>query len=528
VSLEDCSATLHVVYLSLDRFFQWLSASLQSFKSPTPFDIHSSCSAQSDSLEDAAAVAPGRNSPVDPPLYGWCSDRVFEDGRIHSWVTAAAIEFLVEFRRLAQERINSQLRANFLSYHPEELKTLTDVDPTDLANLANVGPTTPDNAADDVLGENAPVILQLLHLLRDHKLLELKEGPWLPTAPQQPKISLWSSIFYGPPGTSKTFLANAIAGELKWPLISLSPSDFLTKGATNIEARASEIFTALSSGSRLVYFFDEIDELIRDRRRAEVEQTNAFSFLTPSFLTKLQDFRKDAKDNEFIFILATNYYDRIDSAAKRSGRIDRNFLIVYPDCESRASLLLQHLMSGKGDAEAKLGAMRRYLQPIQQELDQKYHQHENDRPRSTAAVGSRLKCWSVADLCATFIGSLSHQKIQEFLKLRFPKPFDETPDRKKLLLDLFEMSEGKSSQFKPEMDLTHYSLRLEARSEIMAVARVYPRYRFPPYLTQAEQHPQHLVRKQIEGLRSQLSEKRNTSLYDELVAGVTVLGFEDH
>jgi hypothetical protein len=304
-SLEAVTEGFQPIFAALDRFFEWLSSSIQSFPVPP-------------------ALNPRRS---EPHLYGWCSDRLYEPGRIHSWATAAAIEFLVEFRQLLQERINSLLRAEFLSHHPTELKPLAEVEPTDLGNR-----------------KNDPVVSRLALLLREHETLQLAEGPWMQAAPPKTEISFWSGILYGPPGTSKTFLAKATAGELDWPLISLSPSDFLARGEQHIESRAQEIFSSLSAGSRLVYFFDEIDELIRDRRQMDAAERSVFSFLTPSFLTKLQDFRDQAKTKEFMFLIGTNYFERIDSAARRTGRIDQTFPIVYPDLESRAYMILQFLM----------------------------------------------------------------------------------------------------------------------------------------------------------------------------------------
>src|SRR5258708_34941688 len=75
------------------------------------------------------------------------------------------------------------------------------------------------------------------------------------------------------------------------------------------------------------------------------QERSVFSFLAPSFLTKLQDFRDEAKEQEFIFIISTNYLDNIDTAAKRSGRIDCQWLISYPDTKSRAYMVLKDMMA---------------------------------------------------------------------------------------------------------------------------------------------------------------------------------------
>jgi hypothetical protein len=445
-SLEEVSAGLQSVYDGLDRFFHWLSGSIQSF--PVPPEL--------------------TKSPFEPQawVYGWCSDRVHEPGRIHSWVTAIAIEFLVEFRRLLQVRINSLLRAEFLSHHPFELGRLSEVEPTDLANF---GPSSAE----------PPVVAQLLNLLRPHKALELAEGPWLPSPPPEGSIAFWSGILYGPPGTSKTFLAKAIAGELSWPLISLSPSDFLARGEQDIESRASEIFSSLSAGSRLVYFFDEIDELIRDRGQMERERRSVFSFLTPSFLTKLQDFRDQAKKNEFIFILGTNYFDRIDAAAKRSGRIDRSFVVAYPDLHSRSyiilRLLLKALAKNKGPA-GQFDALREYLQSIQQVLG-------NVFPKKNKIF---------VDMFATFSGFLSYPKMKDLsdrlIELTTKKtegPHGVMPDvtaekLKRMIGELHAVARGTSTRFKPEISLAEYAERPDIfDDEVVKVVASIPSVPFP-------------------------------------------------
>jgi ATPase family associated with various cellular activities (AAA) len=437
-SSEEVSARLQPVYAALDRFFRWLSGTLQSI--PTPAALLNTMSVKS------------RDS--EPPLYGWCSDRAPEPGRIHSWNTASAIEFLVAFRRLQHERITLLLRARFLSHHPAELTPLSEVEPTDLANL-------------NQSSGQRPVISQLLELLREHKALELVEGPWLPSGPPEAKIRFWSCLLYGPPGTSKTFLAKAVAAELGWPLISLSPSDFLAKGEQNIESCAQEIFTSLKAGSRLVYFFDEIDEMIRERRKGE-QRRSVFSFLTPSFLTKLQDFRDAAKKNEFIFILGTNYFDRIDSAAKRSGRIDREFPIVYPDMESRGYMIMQHLVKARGNKDAT--DVKEQLAPLAEYLREREEQWKQLAPKGCTD--------GLIDLFAKFTGFLSYPKLMELSKRL--STLKDPGDIETLIGELRAISEGTSAAYKPEINLSDYSDRgPDAFDEIARIAAVMPAEAFP-------------------------------------------------
>jgi len=181
-------------------------------------------------------------------------------------------------------------------------------------------------------------------------------------------------------------------------LISLSPADFLAGGQDQVEARAKSIFDALAAGSRLVYFFDEIDELIRDRNQLTDGERSVFSFLTPSFLTKLQDLRDAAKENEFIFILGTNYLDNIDSAAKRSGRIDEQLPIVYPDAEARANIFIQEILkSCKDDVPSLENSLLALNQNVQELVASK--------------DGVQL-----LDLVAEFSGFLSYPKLEQLAK----------------------------------------------------------------------------------------------------------------
>ena len=146
-----------------------------------------------------------------------------------------------------------------------------------------------------------------------------------------------SMLLYGPPGTGKTTLAEQMAVNLMRPLIIVTVSDFLAAGAAEIEARAKGIFDVLRSQKDVVILFDEIDQFLLDRNSQFYQkQSDVFKFMTPGMLTKLQDLR-DSED--CIFIIATNYYERIDSAIKRRGRIDEHFLLCIPDQERRRKLI---------------------------------------------------------------------------------------------------------------------------------------------------------------------------------------------
>ena len=454
--LGEISEGVKPIHDALDRFFRWLSGSVQSFPAPPALrngdrlkPHPAGTSVQHEMHRQISA-----KKRAEPPLYlyGWCSDRLPDSEHIHSWATAIAIEFLVEFRRLMQDRINASLRAEFVSHHPSELIKLSEVEPTDLRNIHK-------------RNEQGPVIAWLMKLLREHKKLQIAEGPWMPFRPSEPKIAFWSALLYGPPGTSKTFLAKAIAAELGWPLISVNPSDFLANGNAHIEPTAQEIFAALSVGSRIVVFLDEIDELIRDRRQ-EQDQRSALSFLTPSFLAKLQDFHDFAKKNEFIFILATNYKDRIDSAAIRSGRIDQFLPVMYPDLESRANIILRELTqkSKNNEPAEQFQYVRDYLRKVQSCLQIKERK------------GKFL------DELAKHSGFLSHQKIKSLLELLPTNPDDKNFEweLEQVIKAISDMSKNNAGPHRPEISLAVYSDRRDAlKEEVLPLTDIIPQTTFP-------------------------------------------------
>lgn len=147
----------------------------------------------------------------------------------------------------------------------------------------------------------------------------------------------YSMLLYGPPGTGKTRLAKKLAEILKFPLIEITPSDFIMGGEAQVEERAKKIFQTLKEQRNVIILFDEIDRMILDRdSNLYKKQSDIFQFMTPGMLNKFQELREKEKS---IFIIATNYIENIDKAIKRKGRVDDLFLLLPPDFEKRKDIL---------------------------------------------------------------------------------------------------------------------------------------------------------------------------------------------
>ena len=147
----------------------------------------------------------------------------------------------------------------------------------------------------------------------------------------------YSILLYGPPGTGKSWMTEELAKALGYAYLPLSPSDFVAGGPGQVEARATAIFAALQEQRQTVILLDELDRLLLDRDAPLYSrQEDIFQFMTPGMLTKLKELR-DVEGP--VFVIATNYVERIDRAAQRFGRIDDRLLILPPDLDSRIQKL---------------------------------------------------------------------------------------------------------------------------------------------------------------------------------------------
>jgi SpoVK/Ycf46/Vps4 family AAA+-type ATPase len=151
-----------------------------------------------------------------------------------------------------------------------------------------------------------------------------------------------AALLFGPPGTSKTSFAEAVAHRLGWPFLELSPSDFLRGGLPGIYDRVNEVFADLMDLFGVVILFDEMDALVQsreDRANAGAASTEAApqldvtqKFLTTSMLPKLLKLRALQRT---VFFMATNHQRDFDPAIKRKGRFDLLIRMGPPSYEEK-------------------------------------------------------------------------------------------------------------------------------------------------------------------------------------------------
>ncbi|XZE35701.1 ATP-binding protein [Pirellulaceae bacterium SH501] len=143
-----------------------------------------------------------------------------------------------------------------------------------------------------------------------------------------------SAVLFGPPGTAKTSLCEAIAKRLGWYFIELSPSDFLGGGLEGIYKTVEEVFEDLLDLFGAVVLFDEMDALVQNRdgdgkdRKLDVTET----LLTTSMLPKLAKLNKSRR---VMYFMATNYIGTFDGAITRAGRFDLLVHMGPPSAEAK-------------------------------------------------------------------------------------------------------------------------------------------------------------------------------------------------
>jgi cell division protease FtsH len=149
------------------------------------------------------------------------------------------------------------------------------------------------------------------------------------------------ALLVGLPGTGKTLLAKAVAGEAEVPFFSLSGSDFVEMFVGVGASRVRDLFKQAAQKSPSIIFIDEIDAIGRARGKNSMtggndERENTLNQL----LTEMDGF---GTDTNVIVLAATNRADVLDSALMRAGRFDRQIYVDLPDINERQQIFEVHI-----------------------------------------------------------------------------------------------------------------------------------------------------------------------------------------
>jgi len=149
------------------------------------------------------------------------------------------------------------------------------------------------------------------------------------------------ALLVGSPGTGKTLLAKAVAGEAKVPFFSLSGSDFVEMFVGVGASRVRDLFKQAKEKSPAIIFIDEIDAIGRARGKNNFSGSNDERENTLNqLLTEMDGF---GTNTNVIVLAATNRADVLDKALMRAGRFDRQIYVDLPDVRERKEIFEVHL-----------------------------------------------------------------------------------------------------------------------------------------------------------------------------------------
>ena len=145
-------------------------------------------------------------------------------------------------------------------------------------------------------------------------------------------------LLVGPPGTGKTMLAKAVAGEANVPFFSMSGSEFVEMFVGMGASKVRDLFKQAKEKAPCIVFIDEIDA-IGKKRQGNVMGNDEREQTLNQLLTEMDGFEGN---NGVIILAATNQPDALDPALTRPGRFDRRVPVELPDLKGREEILKVH------------------------------------------------------------------------------------------------------------------------------------------------------------------------------------------
>ncbi len=156
-------------------------------------------------------------------------------------------------------------------------------------------------------------------------------------------------LLHGPPGTGKTMLAKAVAGETSSNFISIGGPEIMSKFYGESEGKLREIFKEAEENSPSIIFIDEIDSIAPKRSEVQGEEERR---IVAQLLSLMDGLNARGK---VVVIGATNRPNSIDEALRRPGRFDREIEIGVPDRHGRLEILQIHTRGMPLDKDVDLG-----------------------------------------------------------------------------------------------------------------------------------------------------------------------------
>lgn len=178
------------------------------------------------------------------------------------------------------------------------------------------------------IGGNEKVLKEVVQLLTHMRHPEIFKALGI-SAPR-------GFLLHGPPGSGKTLLANAIAGELGLPLLKVAATELVGGMSGESEERIRSLFDQALVTSPCVLFIDEVDAITPNRETAHREMERR---IVAQLLSSMDDLSHHENGDQVLVIGATNRPDSIDPALRRAGRFDREVCLGIPDKGARTGIL---------------------------------------------------------------------------------------------------------------------------------------------------------------------------------------------
>jgi cell division protease FtsH len=187
------------------------------------------------------------------------------------------------------------------------------------------GITFADVEGEDEAKENLTEIVDYLHNPEKYKEI----GASMPKG----------VLLVGPPGTGKTMLAKAVAGEANVPFFSMSGSEFVEMFVGMGAAKVRDLFKQAKEKAPCIVFIDEIDAIGQKRNTGNMGGNDEREQTLNQLLTEMDGFEGN---NGVVILAATNRPESLDPALTRPGRFDRRVPVELPDLKGREAILRVH------------------------------------------------------------------------------------------------------------------------------------------------------------------------------------------